>query len=109
MSAFYSNQPDSSLVSNNLAANGSVTEDQVESHQIFDEETAMFFPRTDESGEPIELNAPPNEDDPTPEEIELRSEFIRRRWSDRVKKKRHLRAPVKWDVPSVPVADIDFH
>lgn len=46
-------------------------------------------------------------DDPTPEQIAQRSAEIRRRWSDRVKKKRHLRAPMQWSVPHVPVAEID--
>ena len=62
--------------------------------------------------EELELLEPGTEgpavDDPTPEQIEQRSEEIRRRWSERVKKKRHLRAPARWDVPKVPVADIDF-
>lgn len=123
MSAFYSNQPttkhlaqtpptsdDSKLFcpDQDLLRSPKGTGLDVPPHRIVDEETMMTFPDTDESGEPIRLNAPPNEDDPTPEEIERRSEVIRARWSDRVKKKRHLRAPVRWNVPSVPVADIDF-
>ena len=45
--------------------------------------------------------------DPTPDEIQRLAEEIRGRWSDRVKKKRHLTAPSTWTVPDVPVADID--
>lgn len=45
--------------------------------------------------------------DPTPDEIQQRAEEIRGRWSDRVKKKRHLTAPSTWTVPDVPIADID--
>jgi hypothetical protein len=47
-------------------------------------------------------------EDPTPEQIEHRAAEIRNQWSDRVKKKRHLRAPVRWAVPQVPTAEIDF-
>jgi hypothetical protein len=47
-------------------------------------------------------------EDPTPEQIEHRAAEIRNQWSDRVKKKRHLRAPVRWAVPQVPIAEIDF-
>ena len=114
MSAFYSNQPDRNQI--DAAEKGQSPDndqpcDKGQPHdeeRLFDEETSMSFPTTDEAGEPIQLDAPPDADDPTPEEIELRSQEIRGRWSDRVKKKRHLRAPMKWNVPSVPVADIDF-
>jgi hypothetical protein len=46
--------------------------------------------------------------DPSPEQIEHRAAQIRNQWSDRVKKKRYLRAPVRWSVPQVPIAEIDF-
>ena len=60
-----------------------------------------------QAGDPLPEGAPAGPDDPTPEQIEQRSEEIRRRWSDRVRKNRHLRAPTKWTVPDVPIADLD--
>lgn len=45
-------------------------------------------------------------DDPSQEQIEKRAAQIRKRWSDRVKKKRHLRAPTPWAVPNVQLNDI---
>ena len=112
MSAFYSNQPDPNRSAFNSEAdrtNVTDTTGAVDRVQRPDPDSGeISFPAVDEAGEPIELNAPPADDDPSPEEIEARSQEIRGRWSDRVKKKRHLRAPLKWNVPSVPVADIEF-
>ena len=110
MSAFFSNQPDPDQAGPAAdSTDHGDRPDPIVTRTVSDpDHPDMVFPEVDEAGEPIHLNAPPAEDDPTPEEIEARSQEIRGRWSDRVKKKRHLRAPMKWNVPSVPVADIEF-
>ena len=46
-------------------------------------------------------------DDPTQEQIKRRAEKIRRKWSERVRKRRFLGPESAWLVPLIHVADIE--
>lgn len=46
--------------------------------------------------------------DPTPEQIRIRAEQIRRGWSERVREGRRRRKVQRWLVPEIRVAEIQY-